>query len=152
AAAPAAGDTDAASTGSVSIFERDPVESLAQALRDKQRELDEREKEMNRTEQRLLTLRKEIELNLAAIEARLKQMEEIAGKADKNRQTEISKWIEIYQSMAPEQAGKVFDGLDPAFALELLSEMEPKKAGKILGYVQTDKAIELGKALKERRL
>ena len=132
------------------IFEPDPLESLADSLRRKQRELDEREKQLAEDERRLTALKKEVELELTQIERALGEMKRIAGDADARHKAELKKWIQIYQKMKPDQAGRLIMGLDSDFQLELLSQMETAKAAKILNVYPSDKAIELGRKLDRR--
>lgn len=130
-----------------SVFAPDPLAKLADSLKERERKLDEREAALKKEEQRLEALRKETEQNLGKIELRLKEMQTISGEAAQKHKQDLTKWVNIYQGMAPEKAGPIIEGLASPFALELLSSMEPKKAGKILGNISAEKAIELGKKL-----
>jgi flagellar motility protein MotE (MotC chaperone) len=134
-----------------SVFQVDPLQSLSEALKAKQLELDRRERALDERVQRLDSLRKEIEQNLVTVDQRLAQMAKIAGQADQNRQKELRKWGKIYEAMLPQQAGEVIGDLDPEFALELLEQMNPKKAGKILSNVDQKRAVELGRALHHKQ-
>ena len=134
----------------LSIFQLDSLQSLSVSLQQKQRDLDEKERELEEREKRLDDLRREIEQDLKTIEARLAQMEKIAGEADTNRQQELKTWSKIYEAMTPQQAGIVLGDMDPQFALELMSMMDAKKAGKILTEIQNEKAVLLGNALHQK--
>jgi flagellar motility protein MotE (MotC chaperone) len=138
---------DEDSSEPLTIFPKDQLESIADSLKRKQRELESREAALRKAEQHLEDLRKETEQNLARIEQVLEEMKKIAGQADDQRQKEIKKWVDIYQAMPPEKAGQVIQGLEPGFAMDILAKMDAKKAGKILACVAPDKAIELGKKL-----
>lgn len=144
---PAAKAEDEDSTEPLTIFPKDQLESIADSLKRKQRELESREAALHKAEQHLEDLRKETEQNLARIEQVLEEMRKIAGQADDQRQKEIKRWVDIYQAMSPEKAGQVIQGLESEFAMDILAKMDAKKAGKILGFVTPDKAIELGKKL-----
>ena len=150
-ATPAAGTPDKATTETVAVFRKDPLEALADSLRAKQLELDEREKALAEREKCLEALNKDIEQKLGQIKLLIGQMEEKATRTENQRKKEMSKWAAIYQAMPPEKAGSVIQGMEPAVALELLSQMEPRKAGKILGFVAPDQAVELSKKLGRNR-
>ena len=131
-----------ADSETLTVFQLDPLAKLADSLQAKQRQLDQREAKVTGEEKRLDALRKETEQNLSQIDARLKEMQATAAKADLQNKKELSKWVDIYQAMAPKDAGKVIQGLDPELAKAVLSQMDPKKAGKILGFVAPEKASE----------
>lgn len=148
---PAALDQDNVTTDTQPVFHTDPLETLAESLKAKERELTEREKALQEKEKHLEALRKETEDNLARIEQVFKKMQTIADMASQQKKQEIDTWVTIYQAMAPQKAGEIMQGLDSDLALKLLSQMEPKKAGKILSFVAPSKAIELGKRLDNAR-
>lgn len=133
-----------------SVFPRDPLQSLALALQERERDLDTWEQDLKEREKRLAALNKEIEENLRKTEQTLKQMQQIAGTADRNREDQIAQWVEIYQSMTPDQASTIMEGLELTFALRILSTMDAKKAGKIVNSMDPDKAIEISKQLNQR--
>jgi flagellar motility protein MotE (MotC chaperone) len=144
---PTAKAEDEDSTGPLTIFPKDPLQSIAGSLKRKQRELEARETEVRKAEQHLEDLRKETAQNLARMDQVLEEMKKVAGQADDQKRKEIKRWVDIYQAMPPEKAGQVIQGLEPEFAMNILAKMEAKKAGKILASVSPDKAVELGKKI-----
>jgi flagellar motility protein MotE (MotC chaperone) len=148
---------DPTSTASLTVFQPDPLATLAESLKKKEKALAERELALKKKEEYLESVRKETAGNLAKIQALYDKLEKQAAAAalaeqqrQKNqaqRDKELSKWRNIYSSMPPEKAGPIIQGLETDFALELLSQMEPKKAAKILSAIQPEKAVELGKKL-----
>ncbi len=147
AAAPEPAADTAAAAGKPWVFTPDPLDAVTHSLRERDRQLREREAELARAEARLEALRREVALNVARGEEVLAAMERIAGNADANRAKELKKWVGIYQAMKPQQAGTVMAGLDPEFALQVLSLMEPKGAGRILENMPPEQAIVLGQKL-----
>lgn len=135
----------------LAIFMDDSVESLAEALRQKERALDEREKALEEEEKRLESLRLEIEQNLARMDQTLKKMEALAAQVDTIQNENLNKWIEIYQTMPPEDVAKVIEGMDTGFAVLLLSEMVPKKAGEVLSKIDPKSSIMLNQYITERK-
>jgi len=133
---------DGADSETLTVFQLDPLAKLAESLQTKERQLKQRETKVIGEEKRLDALRKETEQNLGQIDARLKEMQAIAAKADLQNKKELSQWVDIYQAMAPKDAAKVIQDLDPELAKAVVSQMEPKKAGKILGFVAPEKASE----------
>ena len=70
---------------------------------------------------------------------------------DKSETTNLTKIASMSDSMPPDKAGPIVQGLETEFALELLSQMDPKKAAKILSAVSPQKAVELAKRLSEKK-
>lgn len=141
---------DAMTSASTSIFQSDPLQSLADALKAKEQQLRLREEALKKAELNLEALRKETERNLAQMDAILTAVKKAGAMADEQRQKELKRWVDIYQAMPPEKAGKVFEGLEMEFAVQILSQMDAKKAGKILANVEAARAVELGKRLGKR--
>lgn len=145
---PAADDTSATRI----IFRPDPLATLADSLKQKERDLDEREKALKKKEEYLEAIRKETATNLASIKDLYNKLEMKSAQAKQQREKDLAKWRSIYQSMPPEKAGPIIQGLETDLALELLSQMDPKKAAKILSTIQSQKAVELTKKLGEKKL
>lgn len=137
--------------GDLMVFQKDPTETMVQSLKERERKLDERERKLAEEERRLQDLKREVEAKLTASEQVLKDMRQLAGQADVEREKEIGKWIKIYQAMPAADAGKVIAELDPEFARLLLARMEAKKAAKILATFPPDKAVELGRKLEQEK-
>lgn len=135
----------------LAIFMDDSVESLARALQQKERALDKREKALEEEEKRLESLRLEIGQNLARMDQTLKKMETLAAQVDTIQNENLNKWIEIYQTMPPEDVAKVIEGMDTGFAVLLLSEMVPKKAGEVLSKIDPKSSIMLNQYITERK-
>lgn len=143
-------DEETSST-QVEIFKPDPVGTLAETLRQRQRDLDEREKALKKREDALELIKKETANNLARIEDLYNRLEQKSAQAEQQRQKDLAKWKSIYQSMPPEKAGPIIQGMETGLALELLSQMDPKKAAKILSSIKPDKAVELAKRVGDRK-
>ncbi|HOE94978.1 MAG TPA: hypothetical protein PLS90_02935 [Candidatus Sumerlaeota bacterium] len=133
------------------LFASDPLHTLADSLRARERELERREREVAEAEQRLETVRLEIEQNLRRTEEVLAEMRRVAGEADQRREAELKKWIQIYQGMKPDKAGPMIGALEPQFQLDLLSRMDTRKAGKILESMDPQKAKSLALELAARQ-
>jgi flagellar motility protein MotE (MotC chaperone) len=132
-----------------SVFNTDPLQSLADSLRRKELELQLREIALAEQERNLETLRLDTQQTLERIGQIHKQMESLAAEADQQRQRQLKKWIEIFQKMSPEKVAPVLTELEPDFQLELVAQMEPSKAAKILNLFPPEKAAELSSKLNQ---
>lgn len=100
---------------------------------------------------RLKQTRKEIEVRIhdlkqlkTEVNARISTLQNIEEK-------EIKHLVKVYESMSPEEAAPLIEGLKQEISVELLSRMKGKKAGKILEFVEKKKAVELSEVLAERK-
>lgn len=139
------------STATMTIFKPDPLTTLGESLKAKERELAEREKALKKKEEYLESLRKETSANLARIEELYNKLEQKSAQAKLQREKDLAKWRSIYQSMQPDKAGPIIQGLETDFAIELLSQMDAKKAAKILSAIEPKKAVELSKKLGDKK-
>lgn len=139
------------STATMTIFKPDPLTTLAESLKAKERELAEREKALKKKEDYLESLRKETATNLAKIEELYNKLEQKSAQAKMQREKDLAKWRSIYQSMQPDKAGPIIQGLDTDSAIELLAQMDAKKAAKILSAIEPKKAVELAKRLSDKK-
>jgi flagellar motility protein MotE (MotC chaperone) len=130
-----------------SAFQPDPLQSLAESLRLKERELAEREAALNKREKYVEALGLEVQQALAKIEQERRKMEAMATQADAERQKQLKKWIEIFQKMTPDKVAPALTGLAPDFQLQLLGQMDSAKAAKILNALPPDKAATISKQL-----
>ena len=133
------------------IFVNDSLESLAQSLKLKEKELQKREETLKAEEKRLDSLRAEVEQNLARMDETLKKMEAMSAQADASKEEALTQWIGIYQTMAPADVAKIIEGVDEDFAIRLLAAMVPKKAGEVLSSISPEVSIKLSKHLTERK-
>lgn len=146
------GDLAQAKIGSSdSIFQTDPVASLALSLQKKQHELHDREAQLEAELRRLEVLEDQIEEKLRSLTALREELHaritKFEADRDSERTKELKRWVEIYQSMQPQGAAQLLAGLPDDLAVQVLSGMEPKKAGKILDQMDGERAIELGENL-----
>lgn len=109
-------------------------------LQSRKDELDQREEELKRKEQAI----KEKEV---ALEVRLKELEEMRSKISsileertKTDEKKLETLVQVYTSMKPPQAAKVFETLDEDLAVELLGRMKKKSAADIMNLLKPEKA------------
>ncbi len=124
---------------------------LAKLLEKKQKELAEREAGLVDKEERLKTVKADIEKKIEEF-ARLKEgIEALIKKLDEADAERTKKIVKIYESMPPEDVASRIEKLDEGMAVALLSSMSEKKAAKILAMVTVDKAVRLTESLRIRR-
>lgn len=137
-------------------------EEVVAMFQQRQEEVERREKAVRTSEERLTTLRAEIEQILSKVEAaeqrrlRAKEQQEkaVAGQsaAQKKQAAEAhnqryAQLTKIYESMPAEEAAARIERMPDRKALEILRLVKGKTAGSILAQVKVDRAAKLTEQL-----
>ncbi len=116
------------------------VAPLLASIKERQDQLEKREREMA---ERRLTL-DQIEKRIAAEMADLKAAQEkLAGTlaiADSAAENDLNRLTEVYENMKPKNAAGIFETMDMSFAAGFLSRMKPQSAAGILSEMSAEKA------------
>lgn len=141
-------------------------EEVVAMFQQRQEEVERREKAVRTSEERLATLRAEIEQILSKVEAaeqrrlRAKEQQEkvaagqsAAQSAAQKKQTaeqhsqKYAQLTKIYESMPAEEAAARIEKMPDRKALEILRLVKGKTAGSILAQVKVDRAAKLTEQL-----
>lgn len=107
----------------------------------------QKQEELNRREQSLKALEKEIDeklVRLQELEASLKVMLE---QAKELKDDKLKHLIDVYSNMKAKQAASVLETLDEKIAVKILAGMSGRQAGEILSFVNSEKAARLTEQL-----
>ena len=110
--------------------------------------------QLRQEEERLKTLRKDIETKLQALKALENKVGKLLKKRDEREEKRLEQLARVFESTPPEQAGPLFSKLDIKTAAAILYRMNGRKAGKIWGFVNADRAVKISEELsrlKERK-
>ena len=125
-------------------------ESLS-LLNKKRKELDLRDEQLKKEEDRLNQLKSDINNILEGLtekEAGLdKRIKDLITLKETLEEAELKKLAQVFESTPPEQAGPMFDKLDVRLAAKILFRMKGRYAGKIWGYVDPDQAVAISNEL-----
>ncbi|HEX4922865.1 MAG TPA: hypothetical protein VFV50_02230 [Bdellovibrionales bacterium] len=112
-------------------------------LEDRKRDLDLKEQELAELEEELQKQRVELEERLKELDVlRTKIAEKLSERVGVD-QERVSKLVEIYSNMKPQNAAKVFEEIDEDLAVEVLGKMKKKNMADILNLLKPDKAQRL---------
>jgi flagellar motility protein MotE (MotC chaperone) len=136
----------------IEISDQVPMErALLENLVKRRKELDEwansismKESILNATEKKISSKMEELkklETDVTALLAQYKSKED-----EKNK-----KLVKIYEGMKPAEAAKIFDTMDLAILLDIISGMNETSAAKIIAKMTTIKAKELTTSLAEQK-
>ncbi len=120
---------------------------LIQALKKREKDLRIKEGQLKKEEERLLTLRQEIENKIDTVGGIAKRIEELIATKKALEDEKVRKLAKVFEATPPEQAGPLLSKLDVDIAAQLLIKMQGRKAGRIWGYVDPDKAVKISKEL-----
>lgn len=122
-------------------------DNKSESVSDQVKKQKEREQMLQRKEQELKEIEKEVDLKLARlseIETRLKQMIE---EADVLKDKKFRHLVDVYTNMKPKQAAEVLETLEESIAVKILAGLKGRSAGEILSFVSAQKAARLSAAL-----
>lgn len=114
--------------------------SVYEALKNKQLELDKKERRLARLEEDLQKQKDEIEKQLKEL---MSIRRNISSKLDKKVTADkesVEKLVGVYSNMKPQNAATIISQLDEDLAIKILGKMKKQVAGAILNYVQPAKA------------
>jgi len=130
----------------ISQAERETLLSLRKirdALDARQKNLEERQKTAETSEEKL----SERLADLEALEARIKDM--LAQEKSINTK-KIKRLTAVYEGMKADRAAPVIERMDLAIVVRMFSRMDEKKVGKILSFLPPEKAVKISQALTDR--
>lgn len=112
--------------------------------------LAKREDEMKEKESAFKAIRLRLDKQSLAINAAKASLDDNILKRTEQAQKDLSHLTQMYQSMKPKQAAKIFNEMDVNFAAGFLREMKGAHAGLILSNMNTKKAYRISLVLASR--
>lgn len=117
----------------------DPTDYMFK-LADRKKQLDQREAELIRREDEVAKLKIEIEAKLVEIKNYRTNISTLLQDRVSSDSAKVETLVQVYSTMKPSQAAKVFETMDEDLVIEILSKMKKKNAADILNLVKSDKA------------
>lgn len=117
--------------------------------RKKQADLSEREKAVRAEEERLLSLRKDLDERIAKYEALLSRFEEAVKKSGDEETGRLDHLVKAFDAMPPDEAAARLSALDDSTAVRIVARMKSRKAGQILAAMPPAKAAVLAKRMSQ---
>ena len=122
------------------VSAQDDVIKLVEA---KRMELKEREDRLKQEEQRIASLRKELDEKTASYTKLLSQVEASLKKVEQVKGEMIENVVKAYEGMPPGDAAARLAVLDEPTALQIMTRMKSKKSGAIIAVMEPRKAAAL---------
>lgn len=118
-------------------------ETLLQAIREREAQLDEKENRLADREQVLRVARIRIEDQLKALQSAEEKLIETLSLADQAAEQDIVRLTSVYENMKPKEAAKIFETMDVNFAAGFLIRMAPDAAAGIMTNLNSDAAYSI---------
>ncbi|MFQ6112408.1 MAG: MotE family protein [Nitrospinota bacterium] len=132
----------------VALKEATPFDmELLKALEEKRKALESRAREVEREEERLNALRRDISLRLKELRELEERLEKLLAQGKEAQNRQLTHLVKAYEAMRPEEAAPLINKLDERLVVRIFSRMQNKKVGKILVYVDPPKAARISQAL-----
>jgi flagellar motility protein MotE (MotC chaperone) len=122
-------------------------QDIASIIEKQRIELDRKEEIVKKETERLKTLKKEIEEDIAKYTKLLKQIDKSLTEAEEIGNKRLRHVAKAYEAMPPEDAASRLSGLDNETAVQILLKMNSKKAGLVIGMMEAQKATSLTKEI-----
>ncbi len=120
---------------------------LADQLRHRARELDERDHSFDARKKELAETEKRLDARMAELTALRTEVAASLDRADKAQDERVKGLVKMVESNRAASIAPMFAGLDEALAVEVLDRMNRQKAGKLLAALPPAKAAALADKL-----
>lgn len=126
----------------------DVEKGILAVLNRKEKELQAREEDLVRNEERLNIVKADIEQRIAELKREHEEIAALVKKIDEINDQRNKKIVKIYESMNPEEAASRIEKLDEEMAVMILASMSERKAAKVLSFVDVSKSAKLSQSLR----
>lgn len=106
-------------------------------------DLAERERALKTEEERLLVLRKEVDMKIAKYEKLLGQAEEKQKRSQEEKDARVDQLVKLFEGMSPEGAAARLAALDDGMAATILSRMKSRKASAVLAVTDPKRVADI---------
>jgi len=125
---------------------------MADTIERQKLEIAQKEEIIKQETERLRTLKKEVENDIAKYTELLKQIDKSLSKATEEGGRRLRHVAKAYEAMPPEDAAKRLSGLDDETSVQILLKMDSRKAGLVIGMMESKKATLLTKELAKLKM
>ncbi len=153
ASGPAPADSDqpdAAKTRPPQKFTPAEIEVLGE-LSKRREELDKRSEDLDRRDLLMKAAEQRVDEKIAELKQLQTQVDASLGQMKQEDDDRLKSLVHIYETMKPQEAATIFEGMDMPSLIGLLSRMKDLKTAPILAAMAPDKARAVTVALAQRK-
>ncbi|MEN2979418.1 hypothetical protein P7L78_12685 [Tistrella bauzanensis] len=125
--------------------------AVLQRLSERRRELDTRETSVDERERLLAAMETRIDEKIAQLRSIQTEVESLLGKVGAAEEAEYQRLVKIYEVMEPEDAARIFQGLDMPVLMQVVERMKERRTAPILAQMDPVRARAVTTQLAERR-
>lgn len=125
--------------------------AVLQRLSERRRELDERQSRVDERERLLAAMETRIDDKIAQLRSIQTEIESLLGMVSEAQESEYQRLVRIYEAMEPEDAARIFQGLDLPVLMQVMERMKERRTAPILAQMDPVRAREVTTELAERR-
>ncbi|MDX8409900.1 MAG: hypothetical protein R8J84_07685 [Mariprofundales bacterium] len=123
---------------------------LLSSLRQRNKLLDAREKEIEERKTALEDMEKRATSRIAELKTMEASLRDMLKQEDSIKNKKIKRLTAVYESMKPDRAAAVIAGMDLGTVIKVFLRMKEKKVGKILSFLPAKTAVVVSEALTRR--
>ena len=116
---------------------------LLQKLGERRRELDRRGSELERREALLSAAETRIEGRISELRVLQAEIKKMLVQRDEKEEAQFRSLVQIYSSMKPKEAARIFEELEMTVLLEVIDRMKERKSAPILAKMDPNRAKEV---------
>lgn len=120
------------------VFSNEEINHFSK-LNERKRELDAREEELNRLDAELQVQKADIEKKMSELESTRRSIASVLNDRVKADNEKVDVLVQVYSTMKPQQAAKVFETMDEDLAVEILGRMKKKNSAEIMNLLKAEK-------------
>ncbi|MEX1235228.1 MAG: hypothetical protein WEB56_09615 [Roseovarius sp.] len=110
----------------------DDLHDMLKSFQARKAQIDRQEEEMRDRQQALTVAERQLQSQLAQLEAAEDKLRQTLTMADTAAESDVDKLTKVYESMKPKQAAALFEVMDPDFAAGFLGRMKPDAAAAVM--------------------
>lgn len=129
---------------------RDEMNSLLTALRNREALVAKREADLDMRNKALDVAQFEIQRRLDALEAAEKRLEATLTVAQTASEDDLARLTSVYENMKPKDAAALFEEMEPEFAAGFIARMRPDSAAKVMSGLNPQAAYSISVMLAGR--
>jgi flagellar motility protein MotE (MotC chaperone) len=124
---------------------------ILQALSERRRQLDDRERAVEQREAMLKAAEQRIAEKVNELKAIQAKLESSLKKQDNEREEQLKRLVKVYENMKPKEAARIFEQLEDGVLIDVAERMKEVKLAPVLAGMEPKKATLITTELAKRR-
>ncbi len=125
-------------------------EALLQSVQQERALLDKEKSDLASRSAKLDLARQEVESQTARLTELKTEVQGLMDKAKASHSADVDRLVKLYQSMRPQDAAGLLDGMDLEVSVRVLSTMNERQAAQIMAKMSPDRVAAVSKIILDR--